>query len=287
MTRLFLLSAYCLVLSASVVYASDDVGVLILAHGGSKRWNETVTQTVAQAQLPYPTEIVFGMGMHPHDVQHLHRALERLQRRGVSRIVAVPLLVSSASEVMRQYEYLLGLRDHGPWETHVRAIAPRVPIIMKQPLDDDPVVAEVLVERAKELSQNPRQETVILVAHGPNADDDNQKWLDAMQHLAARVQLMGGFRAVIPVTMRDDAPKSVRETAIRHLRELVRQHSQEGRALVVPLLLANGGIEAKISQCLRGLRYAYRGDALLPHPKLAQWVATQVYSASPLVAKVR
>ncbi len=265
----------CSVLSVPFVSA-DQVGVLILAHGGTGRWNQTVEQTVAEAQLPYPTEIAFGMGMHPAEVQQMQEAINKPQRRRVDRIIVVPLLISSASEVMRQFQYLLKLRSHGPWESQARPLDLRTPVVMTTPLDDDPVVSDVLVDRARELSQNAQEETVIMIAHGPNSDDDNAQWLAVMDRLAKRVQTKGHFSTVVPVTMRDDAPKPVQETATRQMRELVQQQSTQGRILVIPLLLANGGVEDKIPQRLQGLTYVYSGRALLPHPQLAQWIAHQV-----------
>ena len=283
--RQLLLAAYCLALSTSTVFAADGVGVLILAHGGSGRWNQLVTETVAKANLSEPTQIAFGMGMHPQEVRAIQQAVDELQQHHVSRIVVVPLLISSSSEVMRQFEYLLRLRDHGPWEAHVKPVTVRLPITMTQPLDDDPVVSDVLLERAQRLSQIPEQEAVVVVAHGPTTDEDNVRWLEVMQRLAARMKEQGHFRAVMPVTMRDDAPTPVQEQATRQMRELVRQSSTQGRTLVVPLLLATGGIEDKIPKRLHGLIYTYQATALLPHPKLSQWIASRVRlsSAEPSV----
>lgn len=273
------MSLPALLLAASTAQA-EQVGVLILAHGGTSRWNQAVQDTVAAAGLTDPTQIAFGMGMHPEEGEQLQQAVDALERAGVSRIIAVPLLISSASEVMRQYQYLLGLRDHGPWEAHVRPVTHRVPIVLTQPLDDDPVVADVLVERAAALSRNPSEETVVLIAHGPTSEDDNAHWLAAMERLAAAVRTAGHFRAVLSVTMRDDAPEPVQAEATRRMRELIERENRLGRTLVVPLLLASGGVEAKIPQRLQGLSFAYTGQALLPHPKLAQWIAGRVRAAA-------
>ncbi len=278
MIRRFLLPASCFLLSASNVFAAD-VGVLILAHGGSRRWNRTVTQTVQQAQLHYPTAIAFGMGMHDREVRAIQQAVDTLERQGVHRLVVVPLLVSSSSDVMRQFEYLLRLRQRGPWETHAKPVTLHANVTMVTPLDDDPVVAEVLLDRLNVLSINPLREHVVVVAHGPNSDEDNIKWLEAMTHVTQQLQVKGRFQVVVPVTMRDDAPTSVQQASTRQLREIVHRESEQGRVLVVPLLLANGGIESKIPRRLKGLTYVYQGTALLPHPKLAQWLAQRVEQA--------
>ena len=278
MRRWLVLVAGCWLLAAPKVQAAD-VGVLVLAHGGTPQWNQTIEQTVAQAKLAYPTQIAFGMGMHEHEVAELQRAIETLERGGASRIVVVPLLVSSASDVMRQLQYLLGLRDRGPWEAHAKPVKLRARLVMTPPLDDDPVVIDVLVARALELSKSARGESVLVVAHGPVSDEDSARWLSVMERVAKRVQAIGHFRAVIPVTLRDDAPKRVQDDAAQHLRELVREQGEQGRVVVVPLLLSNGGIEEKIPQRLKWLSYVYKGQALLPDPKLAQWIAHRVEAA--------
>ena len=257
------------------IRGAQQVGVLVLAHGGTGRWNRLVTNAVRDAKLRDPVEVAFGMGMHAQDVQAIQRAVNDLQEQRVQRIVVVPLLICSASEVMRQYEYLLGLRDHGSWED-VAPVSLRVPVVMMPPLDDDPVVAEVLLERAQELSQRPQQETVVLVAHGPVSDEDNSRWIEVLARVGQRLRAAGGFRDVVPVTMRDDASEVVQAEATRQMREVVRRHAQTGRALVIPVLLADGGIETKIPKRLNGLSYTYRGRALLPHPKISQWIAQRV-----------
>lgn len=271
----FVLAALCLYGTSA---AADDVGVLVLAHGGSAAWNRTVKETVAAAELDYPTEVVFGMGMHAHEVAELRRAVDRLQRRGIDRLVVVPLLISSTSEVMRQFHYLLGLRPQGSWN-EMKPVRVEVPIVMGQALDDDPVVSEILLERARVLSRQPAQENVVLLAHGPTSDEDNAHWLATMDRLANRMQTQGRFRRVVTATMRDDAPAAVREAATRQLRMVIQHAREEGRVLVVPLLLANGGVESKIPQRLRGLDYVCGNQALLPHPKLSQWIARQVQAA--------
>ena len=278
--RALWLSAVCCLPCAHTVW-SETVGVLILAHGGSPRWNRTVRQTVAAAHLDSPTRIVFGMGMHAEEVRRLQRAIEELEQRGVRRLIAVPLLISSASEVMRQFQYLLGARDHGPWE-EVKPVNLRVPVTLTTPLDDDPAVSAILLDRARQLSRAPGGKAVILIAHGPTSEEDDARWLEVMGRIARQLEDAGGFRAVVPVTMRDDAPEAVRDAATKRMREVVEREARQGAdvVLVVPLLLATGGIEAKIPHRLSGLAYRYQPQALLPDVRVAQWITRQVRQAA-------
>jgi len=273
-----LMGVWSLVVSGCVAIAeSSEVGVLILAHGAGPEWNGQVQKAVEEAKIPYPTEIAFGMGMMPQEVENIQKAVQRLESQGIRRIRAIPLLVSSYSSVYRQYEYLLGLRPEPSWPHHpVNPVKLQADVRMGRALDDSSLVAQVLLERALGLSKEPAKEAVLLVGHGPEEDPDNEKWLAAMQSLGDRVQREGRFAAIAAATLRDDAPAAVKEEAIRRLRSQAVSLSKSYRVLVVPLLMSKNGIEQKIAHALEGLPAVYTGEALLPHANISRWIREQV-----------
>src|SRR5262245_31695616 len=61
-------------------------GVLLLAHGGSQRWNDNVKELAAKVDKQEPTEVAFGMATRAN----IQTAVDALVARGVSEIVAVP-----------------------------------------------------------------------------------------------------------------------------------------------------------------------------------------------------
>jgi len=271
-------------LAASTACAeAPRVGVLVIAHGGTNQWDGTVRKTVKQARLKHPTEVALGMGMHDQEVRTLQQAVDRLQRKGVRRIVVVPLFVSSHSEVFRQFEYLFGLRDQAEWP-QVKPLRLEVPIVMGRALDDHQLVGEVLLDRAKHVSRSPADEVVVLLAHGPTGDQDNAEWIQRMERLGAYVKAQGGFRDVLTMTFRDDAAKGVRDEAIRRLRQAIQERAATARVLVVPILLARGGVEEKVPKMLAGLSYEYSGQTLLPDPRLAEWIAQEATSLAQTAA---
>ena len=279
MRRLVLCALACLAALPPVFAEPPEgpasrVGILVVAHGGTNRWDAAVRKAVKQAKLKMPVEVALGMGMHPHEAKGFQVAADRLERKGVERIVVVPLLVSSHSDVYRQFEYVFGARTEAAWP-EVKPLRLEVPVVMGGALDADPVLVDILLERAKALSRQPEKETVILLAHGPNDDADNERWLADMRQLEGAIKTGGGFHEVKSLTLRDDAPKAVQERATQQLRQAVQRAGEQGRALVVPLLIAPGGIERKIPERLAGLSYQFSGQTLLPHPKLAGWIARQ------------
>ena len=259
----------------------ERIGVLVIAHGGTERWNGQIHHAVKNAHVMHPTEVALGMGMHPEEVRLLQHAVDRLERRAIARIIVVPLFISSSSEVYRQFEYLFGQRQEASWPEAGHPLRLTVPVVIGHALDDHPVVSAIVLKRAKRLSRRPAEETVVLIAHGPNDDADNARWMETMLRLVAIVKREGTFHDVIPLTMRDDAASVVRDQATAQLRTTVQRVVAEGRrALIIPLLLAQGGIERKIPQRLAGLTYVYSGETLLPDPKVAQWIAAQVEELS-------
>lgn len=297
MTRTIILLAA--IVTASNVLSGQDTsskrGVLLLAHGGAASWNERVQAVAAAVDATLPVETALGMAARGS----IETALDRLAMRGVTEVVAVPLFVSSWSSVIRSTEYLLGLRETAPADLalfakmdhsmhgggHAPCVAPcdatapiamTLPVRMTPALNRHPLVGAILADRAKSVSTTPPTEAVVLVAHGPVPEDDNRLWLDDMQALAGHVRGAAPYAAVHVITVRDDAGPALRDQATRELRALVEGERARGRrVLVVPHLLSFGGIEQGVHKRLEGLEYVMPDQALIPDPRIAEWVLAQ------------
>lgn len=278
-------------------------GVLLLAHGGKAAWNEEVNRLASQVNEKRPVEVAFGMA----NKRNIQSAIDRLLARGVGEIVAVPLFVSSHSSLITSTEYLLGLRrqappelaiyarmDHGQGNNHVSnardasldattPVESPVPVRMADALNHHPIVADILLSRARSISQKPDEEVVVVVAHGPVADEENAKWLSDMKALVEMIKGSSRFKRIEYLTVRDDAPEPIRSQAAGELRGVVERATAEGsRVLIVPLLLAYGGIEEGIKKRLEGLEYTMCRQALLPDERLARWVLLAARPVTPL-----
>src|ERR1035441_5502755 len=100
--------AFVVPLSPGVSYAESESAVLVMAHGGEPAWNKSVKKAVKEADLPYPHKLFFGMGDNAAEQRELQDMVSDLENGGAHTIYVVPLLVSSYSEVARQWKYLLG-----------------------------------------------------------------------------------------------------------------------------------------------------------------------------------
>ena len=253
--------------SLSVHAAQAEKGILVLAHGGTKPlWNESVRDVVRPLEGRYNVDVAFGMA----DRASIQDAVTRLEKRGVRFIIVVPLFISSHSPIIPDTRRLLGLDPASP----ERYIKGDVDFVMTGALDASPLVSEIVLERAREMSEEPSGEVVVLVGHGPNEPELNELWLRNMGQIGGRVKDAGGFKDVLVTTVRDDAPREIQEEATRNLREMVECSGTDSRVLVIPYVLASGGIEEGIRDRLVGLEFRF-GRPLLPHPNITRWIEQQ------------
>jgi sirohydrochlorin ferrochelatase len=272
-------------------------GILLLAHGGKENWNDEVMKVAASIDRTMPVEVAFGMASK----RSIQQAVDKLAAREVRNIVAVPLFISSHSSVITSTEYLLGQRKQAPTELAIFAkmdhghgshqshketgrsfdpltpVESPVPIQMVSALGGHPLVADILASRAAGISSEPENEVVVVVAHGPVSDEANALWLSDMRLLVEAMRGKSSFKRIEYLTVRDDAPEPVRERAAEELRGVVKRALDEkSKVLIVPLLLAYGGIEEGIKKRLDGLAYTMSDQALLPDERLARWVLLSV-----------
>jgi hypothetical protein len=221
--------------------------------------------------------------------------VSRLEARGVERIAVVRLFVSGESWYQRTRQ-ILGLEPgapergspaltaaapaaaqhasaHGGHSMEFWQVATRSSFSLSTAgLLEEPKMGGVLADRACALSRNPLVEDVLVLAHGPGDDGENERWLACLDELCEPVRAALPFRRVAAVTLREDWPEK-RAEAERKVREYVERAGIEGgRALVIPFRVHGFGPYAEV---LAGLEYVADGRGLLPHPAVGHWIEAQ------------
>lgn len=317
---------------------TGDLGVLVMAHGGSPGWNQGVLDAVEPLRDRYPVEVAFGMA----DACSLQEAVRALEERGVQRIAVVRLFVSGESWLERT-EQILGLRpgapegpapgalpaecgagaaalgqqgqggdsghgshaghgtgsahggqgghgDHHGQPGHGRSIGnggrrghhrmaffildTRASFALSQEgLLDAPEMGSILAERARGLSRDPQREDVLVLAHGPADDAENERWLAKLDARAEAIREALPFHRVQVETLREDWPEK-RAAAEERVRSFVAEAAAGGRrAIVIPYRLFGFGPFAEV---LAGHEYAADQRGLLPHVEVTRWITRQV-----------
>jgi sirohydrochlorin ferrochelatase len=236
-----------------------------------------------------PVEVSFLMGPEAATTR-FQDAVGRLMNKGAEEIAVVPLLVSSHSGHYEQIRYLSRLTDsldavmhehlhHGGIERAPTGIKIRV----LPALDDSHELARVLTDRANEAEPQPAGKALMLVGHGPNSAEDYASWMQNLRVVADSVKKWSGFKDVRLELVREDAPAHVRAEAVLRLRELITMQAEltGSSVTVIPILVSKGGISrSRVMQDLAGLQFRYSGDAIMPHPAIAEWIGRRIRTAA-------
>jgi sirohydrochlorin ferrochelatase len=235
-------------------------GVLVIAHGSSKKdWVQLVDEAVNQVDIDLPVVSCF---LEMVEYRSIPDGIRQLEGQGVNEIIAVPLFVSSGSTHIEEISYSLGLNLHPKLENEEEPFKINAVVRVCNAMDDHPLISKILIERAKEMSIDPKQEIVLLVGHGSELEGFKEVWEKGMASLAVKIHQEVGFAAVSYATMQPD-----------NLHYRLRTLSRKNRVLVLPMFLSEGYFTRKmIPSRMEGLNYVYTGKTYLPHPYISQWI---------------
>ena len=282
-----------LLVGASALNA-QQVGTIVVAHGGDTEWNNRVLSVASGAKTGGPVEVSFLMGPGAK-TNRFQDIVARMEANGVSRIVVVPLLISSHSGHYEQIRYLAGEVEkldekmmHHLHMAGLEQIRSKVPLTVAKAVDDSPDVARVLIERAHALAPDPAKHALFVIGHGPNSSDDLASWMKNLRAMTDTIRALTKFQDVRVGLVQDDAPAHVRAEAVNRARELITLQNRltNEKVVVVPVLVSKGKLSVeKIPQDLAGLPIIYDGEPLLPHPALARWIEARVRETGQLTVK--
>lgn len=290
-TRLLRRSAITSVLAAATLGAtlqaqsaptpSDRVGLLIVAHGADSGWNANVRQTAAQVRWQKgPVEVAFLMGSEAESAGW-SRGVGKLHQQGATRIVAVPLMVSTHGSHVEQIRFYAGERASLPAELHAmghghEAHHPNpVPVVTTPALDDATELGDALFERWQALPGADRKRPLMLIAHGPNDSASAVLWERNIARTAAHLISLVAPHPTRVALLRDDAPAPVRAAAIRQMRDTISALAVRSNdsVTVLPVLISTGTVNTvKIPADIAGLPVRYRSVGLAPSAALARWI---------------
>lgn len=258
----------------------DGTGILIMAHGGDDAWDAAVEQAVAPIRREYPVAIAFGMA----DPVSLQQAVDQLEGRGVEKILVVRLFISGQS-FLAATEYLFGKRTDAPRMNMHTAHGGNdstkvVPLRMHAQLTisangllDSDLMGDLVLKRIRALSKDPKHESILILAHGPGDDTENEFWLGRIEEFAD-LSRPHGFNRVMVETLREDWPAK-RAIVEQRIRAFVQEESSEGRTvLVIPFRLFGFGPYANV---LDGLTYEADGMGLLPDETITEWIRAEIH----------
>lgn len=234
-------------------------GVLLVAHGSRiPKWRLGIQELIKNLHIEYPIEIGFLDGFGEEGIL---RALKGLERLSVKEVLVIPLFVCSGSGHIEEVRSALGFS-----EGRIVSFFRDMSLYWGEPLNDHPLIREVIKERIQELSTNPKKEVLMLVAHGSVNQEKHNIWEAMIARMAVGFKKEFAFTGVTYATIR---PNTLKRRALAV--------SQTHSLLILPLFICEGYYTNQfIPQELAGISYQYDQRPYLPHPKCVRWVEEMI-----------
>ncbi len=245
-------------------------GVLVISHGSrNPEWVLTVDESICKLNIPsgMPLDSSFLEAVEGREIQD---GIDALEQKGVTDLIVVPLFISSGSTHMEEIQYALGLIEESAIETDIGRMRLRARVHFCAPINDDPLIAEICLEKIRPLSVHPEREILLMIGHGSDESGFGDRWQEMLGAMTEQVRQMGGFALAATATLHPD-----------EIAERVAQLEQaypEYAIVVSPFFLSEGYFTKKVipQRLSEATRVRYNGAALLPHDNITRWMEQQI-----------
>jgi hypothetical protein len=261
---------------------SQKPGLVILAHGApAASWNNAVTEAAKKVETLNAEKKVF----HAVTAAFMEFAqpdaaagVETLEAAGCDRIIVVPVFVCPTSHTHFDVPAVLGLYSSPSirktlQEENARIATLTVPITVTQTMSEGALLDLYVESEMRALSQNPKDEAVLLIAHG---DEEHAPMVDRiMSRLLTRACGSSGITAGQIAYC--EVGQSYQRNVIPVIRELSEQRK---RVLVIGFYLAtsaktlNDRAAATAVNPLEGIDVHFSEKGIIDHPKVPEWILT-------------
>ena len=256
------------------LHSHEAIGVVIMPHGATQPYNDAIEKTIEPLKSNYKIEMAYGMG----DALTIQNAVSKLENKGIKKIVFVRMYPRS-DQLKEKTDYILGLSEKIPkqWDG---LIPPQIrsSSIIKTfgGYEEDNLIAGIFLERIKEISKKPSEETIILLAHGSSDDQAEilrkNKMKDHIDWI--QQQFNPTFQNIKGVSLREDWPEK-REKALSEIVNMIEEGNKRGKVIVISNRLYGSG---PYKHFLKGLNFEMNSKGLAPHPNLTRWLEKGIKS---------
>ncbi len=251
-----------------------EVGVLAMAHGYTDEGNQQWMDRFDIISGDYPTG--YGMGMAMMGSDHIQRAIDGLEAAGAKKILVLRTETGDTNSLQQQWQYIFGRRDDSSYLS-VPRVTSNAELIWGPTPTAHPIMGQIMLEHAQQLSVDPTNELVMILGHGPMTPKENQMELAIMATHANVIQEGGGFKDVKYWNVQDDLPPDQRAENVAKIRGWINEAKDQGMdVIVVTNVLTKSGVMGRIERDVEGLDVKFNNTGLMENPRFADWIKAAV-----------
>jgi len=270
-------------------------GLLIISHGSpSAQWNDPVSGVIERVRKLNAEEGRF----HAVEGAFLEFAqpdaaagIEKLQNAGCDRIIVVPFFIAPSGHSLFDVPAVLGLYTSPSIrrtlkDEDARVARPTVPVTLTQTLSEGALLDSFVMTEIEKLSKNPKDEAIVLIAHG-SADQRDLHDITMRRLLTAACGRSG-------ISYGDWAYCEMGQSYLEQaVPAIIRAGERKKRALVIGLYISSsakrihnsalGGakdsIAASITKHVGKMEIILSEVGVVSHPATASWLLTTAAEA--------
>ncbi|OGL48203.1 MAG: hypothetical protein A3H37_04600 [Candidatus Schekmanbacteria bacterium RIFCSPLOWO2_02_FULL_38_14] len=266
-------------------FCAEKTGILLLEHGGNQAYNEGAEKLrdAVRASTGVPVELGYVCCVTWGVSGSMQYAVNKLEAQGVNKIVAIPCFNNKENAaLLSRAAYVLGLGPK-PQKPADREMMGEPIVFAKANASfyfsdgwlDSPLIADILLGRAKELSKNPKEETLFIIDHGATYEWEMPYYDKAIKALVEQVKKKSPYKRVIMNYFRDDAAKDIKEKQLNEIKAQLAEASKDSKVLIVwPMVQDIRSIQpgGKWVKLLEDYDFVYTSKGMVEHPNMVKWI---------------
>lgn len=267
--------------SRSLCDNNSKTGVLLVSHGShSESWRKRVLdieEAVRSDVLKSDRIAEVRSAFMEYSEPSIATQLKEFDRKGLTNIILVPLLLTVSSHSFDDIPTIIGQKqDYLTVNTlrleGIEIYKPEARVCIAPLLDFSAVLGKNLTRRIRQMSKDPANEGVVLVAYGD--EQYEEEWKHLLEKVGDEIRSETGVDCV-QYSWCGHIVRYKSEPTAMAIRDVL---EKKQRALVVPVLVSVDEtfqgkiIGGAIKNVNANERIAYRHDALLPDENINRWV---------------
>lgn len=270
-------------------FAQEKPGLMIIAHGSpAKQWNQPVLDLENQVkQLFDKKEITkfdeVRVALMEFTEPSIASVIKDFEEKGITKVFALPVFIAPSGHsiydipaILRLYynqEMIDELKEEG-----IKIVDSKIKITVGPTLDYENVMKDILLDKVNNLSDNPEEEALIILAHG----DKNfmPVWKELSNETGNYILAKTGIEYF------DNAFVEVGQSfAIDGINPILKASENKKKVIVVGMYLSMGvknmaensgfimmGRTIESKKMFEGKNIVFAEDGLLPDKRIAEWI---------------
>ena len=271
------------------IFAQEKLGLMIIAHGSpAEQWNQPVLDLENEVKKIFEEKKItkfdeIRVALMEFTEPSIATAVKDMENKGITKIFALPLFIAPSGHSLYDIPTILGLYYDEKMvselkEEETKIVETIIKITIGPSLNFNNVIKDILLDKVKQISNNPQEEALVILAHG----DENfiKIWEELVDETGSFILGQTGIEYF------DKAFVEVGQSfAINGVKPILKASEEKNKVIVMGMYLSMGvenmantsgylmmGRTMETNKMFEGKNIYFAEDGLLPDKRVTEWI---------------